>query len=319
MNRRDFLTLPLAAGFSASASLQALTQAAPSFGPNLEVIDCHTHFYDPTRPGGVPWPAKGSSIYRTVLPQHLRALPHHRKVTGTVIVEASPRLEDNQWLLDLAKEDPFVVGIIGNISPEYPDFHAHLRRFNANPLFRGIRVSSKLVQSRLASGDQTPFRQLADAGLILDINGGPETPGWVAQLAAQIPQLQCVINHMGNVPITRELPPKDWTTGMQAAGKQPNVACKLSAFMGAASNRGIPAPQELNFYRPYFEVVWEAFGENRIVYGSDWPNSEPSAKYATQQRLSFEYAASKGSEALPKFAALNAKTIYRWIDRPGRA
>ena len=84
--------------------------------PSIDVIDCHTHFYDPERPQGIPWPEKGSSLYRTVLPEHLRALPHAIPVTGTIIVEASSWLEDNQWLLDIAADDPFVVGIVGHLN-----------------------------------------------------------------------------------------------------------------------------------------------------------------------------------------------------------
>ena len=67
------------------------------------IIDTHTHFYDPTRPQGVPWPSKENELlYRTVLPQHHRALAEREGVTGTVVVEASKWLEDNQYVLDLA-------------------------------------------------------------------------------------------------------------------------------------------------------------------------------------------------------------------------
>jgi predicted TIM-barrel fold metal-dependent hydrolase len=315
MLRRDFLNL------SAGAVVGACVSSPTSNGATdetLDVIDCHTHFYDPTRPEGVPWPGKGTSIYRTVLPSHLRAITHHRKVTGTVIVEASPRLEDNQWLLDIAKDDPFVVGIVGHVKPEDPDFPRNIKRFAANPLFRGIRVSSALVRSSLESGALKSFELLAELGLMLDINGGPENPALVAQLAAKLPTLRCVVNHMGNVAITKETPPAEWSSGMRAAGNQPNVACKISAFMGGASRNGVKAPDDVAFYQPYFDVVWNAFGEDRVIYGSDWPNSEKAGDYAIQQRISFEYVKSKGGDALKKFTSLNAKRAYRWIERPGR-
>ena len=71
------------------------------------IIDTHTHFYDPTRPEGVPWPpADNELLYRTVLPEHHRALAAPEGVTGTVVVEASAWLADNQWILDLAAADP---------------------------------------------------------------------------------------------------------------------------------------------------------------------------------------------------------------------
>ncbi len=147
LNRRG----AIAAGLGGLASLSRPAFSAVERPAEFDVIDCHTHFYDPTRPEGIPWPSKGSPIYRTVLPQHLRALKHYRRVTGTVIVEASPRLEDNAWLLNLAKDDPFVVGVVGNLEPGSADFSRHLRRFAADPLFRGIRVSSELVKNAAES------------------------------------------------------------------------------------------------------------------------------------------------------------------------
>ena len=70
------------------------------------IIDTHTHFYDPTRPQGVPWPPKENQLlYRTVLPADAQALAAPVGVTGTVVVEASAWLEDNQWILDLAAND----------------------------------------------------------------------------------------------------------------------------------------------------------------------------------------------------------------------
>ena len=105
------------------------------------IIDTHTHFYDPTRPQGIPWPPRNNALlYRTVQPKHHRALAEPQGVTGTVVVEASFWLEDNQYVLDLAAQDPWIVGVVGNIASDRPEFGAELDRFATNPLFRGIRV-----------------------------------------------------------------------------------------------------------------------------------------------------------------------------------
>ena len=87
------------------------------------IIDTHTHFYDPSRPEGVPWPGPDNELlYRTVLPADYRQFAEPEGVTGTVVVEASGWLEDNQWILDLAEEDPFIVGLVGHIDPARPEF-----------------------------------------------------------------------------------------------------------------------------------------------------------------------------------------------------
>ncbi len=284
----------------------------------LEIIDCHTHFFDPTRPSGVPWPVKGSPIYKPTLPKHLRALKQFRPVTGTVIVEASPRVEDNDWLLDVAKDDPFVVGIVGNLPIDTPEFAAHVERFAANPLFRGIRVSSKVVDDLVTRSQLTDFKLLADRDLALDVNGGPDTPGIVARLAPLVKSLRIIQNHIGNVPITASAPPSEWQKGITAAAAHPNVFCKVSALVESASNHTDNPPDELNFYRPYIDVVWNAFGDDRVIFGSNWPDSVRGGSYEKLQRIVMEYAAEKGRAATEKFCSLNAKKAYKWIERPGR-
>ena len=120
-NRRRFIaaTLEAVAGVTltgwASAVRAAPGQPATGAGAFI-LIDTHTHFYDPTRAQGVPWPPREDKLlYRTVLPKDYRALAVPQPVTGTVIVEASPWLEDNQWVLDLSEREPFIVGFVGNL------------------------------------------------------------------------------------------------------------------------------------------------------------------------------------------------------------
>ncbi len=233
-------------------------------------------------------------------------------------MEASPWVEDNAWLLDLAKDDPFVVGIIGNLTPGSTEFGKNLKRFAANELFRGIRLSSKSVAECLDRNDFADLNLLVDHDLTLDVNGGPEMPAIVARLAVLLPELRIVVNHIGNVRITRDAPPKDWQLGIQSAAKQPSVFCKVSALVEGASRDGQQAPGELDFYRPYVDVVWNAFGDDRVVYGSNWPVSEKAADYETLQRIALQYASEKGSEATSKFCSLNSKRAYKWADRPGR-
>jgi L-fuconolactonase len=94
-------------------------------------------------------------------------------VTGTVIVEASAWLEDNQWLLDLAKDDPFIVGVVGRLSPGEMGFAENVKHFARNPLYRGIRISSKVLGGLLEGGQLADLQLLADLDLSLDV-GGPE-------------------------------------------------------------------------------------------------------------------------------------------------
>ena len=280
----------------------------------LEIIDCHTHFYDPLRPEGVPWPDPNSPLYRTVLPEHLKALKKFRPLSGTVIVEASAWPEDNAWLLELAKTDPFIVGIVGNLTPGDDKFNGYLQRFAADRLFRGIRINVKLLQGLLDKYDLTDLRKLADRNLSLDVNGGPEMPAVVAVAAKRLPELRFVQNHVGNVPVTSSPPPAEWQAGIRAAAAQPNVFCKISALLESAWHHGGKStPNDLDFYRPYIDTVWQAFGDDRVIYGSNWPVSERASDYETLQRIYLEYASEKGRQVLQQFCSLNAKRAYKWL------
>ena len=181
--RRRFL---LAAASLSTGLMSRAVEPAPDRAPI--VIDSHTHFYDPTRKEGVPWPGKDDKLlYRPVLPDELIKLARPLGVTGTVVVEASPWVEDNQWVLDLAARDPFLVGVVGNLGPGEDDFAANLRRFAKDPLFRGIRLRDRPWQGRV---DDARFvddlRRLADADLELDVNGGPADLPDVARLAERV-------------------------------------------------------------------------------------------------------------------------------------
>jgi predicted TIM-barrel fold metal-dependent hydrolase len=245
-------------------------------------------------------------------------LKQYKRVTGTVIVEASPLVEDNAWLLELAKDDPFVVGIVGNLKPDAPECAGHLKRFAANPLFRGIRISSGQTIEMTAKNRLDDLKRMVDLDLALDVNGGPETPAAIAGLAAKVPNLRIVLNHIGNVRITPETPPRDWAEGIRAAASHANVFVKISALVESASRDCKKAPKDLAFYKPYIDIVWNAFGNERVIYGSDWPVCESAADYETMQRIVMEYAQDKGDLAVRQFCSLNAKRAYKWVERPGR-
>ena len=173
--RRDFLGL--AGGVSLLAWAGCATRPAPR---SVGIVDTHTHFYDPGRPQGVPFPSsRDSLLYRPVLPGEWQRLVQPLGVTGTVVVEASPWPEDNQWLLDLAANQQNlpgmqgIVGVVGNLPVGTAEFAELLKRFAANPLFRGIRVNGSKLMAGLEQPDyRRDLGRLADRGLALDVNHG---------------------------------------------------------------------------------------------------------------------------------------------------
>jgi L-fuconolactonase len=309
--RREFLGSTL--GLVAGAAAWRVTAAAPSY----PIVDTHTHFYDPQRPQGVPWPGKNDqSLYRQVLPSHFQAIAKPLGVTGTVVVEASPWLEDNQWVLDLAAKDPYVLGLVGHLTPGTNEFSTHLKRFQANPLFRGIRINSSPLKAGLDSPEfMADLKRLNDADLELDINGGPDLLPLVDRLATKLPELRIVINHLANVKIDGPNLNSDWLAGMKSAAGHPSVFLKVSALVESAARDGRQAPRDSAYYRPILDSVWKEFGADRLIYGSNWPVSDRAADYAAVLKIVTDYFEDKGTEAATKFFAANAKIAYRFPDR----
>ncbi len=276
------------------------------------IIDTHTHFYDPTRPQGVPWPSpKEKALYRPVLPEHYKALAVPEGVTGTVVVEASAWLEDNQWILDLAKKDPFLVGHVGNLRLGAEGFRANLERFAANPLFRGLRAGGSAIRELVQSGQLGDLEMLAAKDLELDLLLGPADLPAARKLAERIPSLRLVLDHVAGARIDGRAPDSAWVEGIRGVAACPNVFCKVSDLAGRTGQR--PAPTNLDYYILTLDVLWQAFGEERLIYGSNWPVCEPFASYATVQRLVSEYFESKGPEASEKYFWKNAQAAYRII------
>lgn len=278
--------------------------------PKFETIDTHTHFYDPTRPQGVPWPGKDNKLlYRPVLPGEFVKLTRPFGVVGTIVVESSPWLEDNQWLLDLAAKEKFIVGVVGNLDIKADDFEKNARRFARNPLYRGIRISHDDLTSGLKGNLVERCKLLSELNLVLDVNGGPDMPADVARLAEKVPKLQIVINHAANLRIDGKAPPAAWREGMQAAAKHPNVYCKVSALV---EQTAMKAPRDVAYYRPVLDTLWDAFGEDRLLYGSNWPVSERGARYETVVGIVHDYFAAKGDRAAGKFFLRNSQAAYSW-------
>jgi L-fuconolactonase len=305
-NRRGF--------FSGAAALAAtaLAGCATRLPARVPTIDTHTHFYDPTRAQGVPWPPPDDPLlYRPVLPSEFRRLAEPLGIAGTVVVEASPWIEDNQWVLDLAVDKPFLLGLVGHLKPGQPDFVGLLERFARNPRFLGIRTGLWGVRFD-ATGDDfvRDLERLAERDLALDVLINPDQLPALAQLAGRIPALRIVIDHCANVRIDGGLPPADWREGVRLCAGRPNVFMKVSGLVEGTGRGDGSAPADPAYYGPVLEAIWKAFGEDRVLFGSNWPVSARFASLATVHAIVAEYFAAHGTRASAKYFRHNAMRVY---------
>lgn len=296
MTRRSFLASPaLALGETA-----------------IPIIDTHIHLFDTTRPGGVPWPPKDNeALYKPALPPRYRALAEPLGIVGAIEIEASPLVEDTQWVLDLAAKDTILVGTIGHLEPADAAFRSQLDRFRRNPLFRGIRYGN-LWGRDLAEFLGNPtfldgMRALAAAGLTLDTaNPTPALMAAIIRLTDRVPDLRVVLDH---VP---QMDPRPAAESLRELAKRPHIYVKVSSVLRRVDGR---VPEDLAFYRDRLDNLYGLFGEDRLVYGSDWPNSDNWAPYPAVLKIVREYFTAKGRTVAEKYFWKNSVAAYRWVKR----
>jgi predicted TIM-barrel fold metal-dependent hydrolase len=309
VNRRSFLSAAAGAALAVERA-----GAAP-----IPIIDTHIHLFDPTRPQGVPWPPKDNAVlYKPALPERFRKIATPLGVRGAIKVEASPWLEDNQWVLDVAEKDPIIVGVVGNLEPGKPEFSKHLERFHKNPLFLGIRYGN--LWGRVLGGEigkrefVSDLKLLSQADLSLDsANPNPDLIAALVRLTDEVPKLRVVIDHLPQMrKPTDPAIARTYEAHLRELGKRPQVYVKLSEVFRRVDGQ---VPRDLSVYRGTLDEIFGIFGEDRVLFGSDWPNSDNWRPYEDVLSLVQEYFAGKGGAAAEKYFWKNSVKAYRWVKR----
>lgn len=273
------------------------------------MIDTHTHFYDPFRPEGVPWPPKDNTLlYRTVLPEHYIELAKPLGITGTVVVEASSWREDNSWILELAEDEPFLLGLVGHIDPKRPAFRDDLARYADHPLFCGIRCGGNYFEDIDDGSFMDDMEHLASLGMELDVlirDGHLEN---LCKLAMRIPELPIVVNHIAHMPIDGNPVSAWWREQYARLASYSQIHMKVSAVIEQSVSQ--PAPESVEHYTPALVVLWECFGEDRLIFGSNWPVVERAGSLATSLEIVKTFFGEKGQTASDKYFYLNATRVY---------
>ncbi|MCU1313246.1 MAG: amidohydrolase 2 [Acidobacteriaceae bacterium] len=282
------------------------------------IIDAHIHLFDPRRPDGVPWPEPGDVIRRPSLPPRYERIAGRYGVVGAIAIEASPLKSDNDWLLHTVERYPVMVGMVGNLEPSDPSFAGDLERLHRSPLFLGIRYGN-LWKRDLATALQEPsfvdgLRRLARFGLVLEsANPDPRLIRALVGVAQRIPELTIVIDHLPNAQQPDSASERtDYRARLQELATAPRVVAKLSEVPVRREGR---LDRNVAPYEAKLECIWSLFGEDRLLFGSDWPNSDHIASYGETLAIVRQFVASKGETAEEKFFMANSQRIYRWQPR----
>lgn len=309
LNRRAFLS-----GMAGLAAQSLHGQPTP-----IPIIDTHIHLFDTSRPQGVPYPDKNNAtLYKPALPERYRKIAQPLGVVGAIEVEASPWIEDNLWVLEVAANDTIIVGTVGDLEPGKPEFPEYLDRHHRNPLFRGIRYGNlwgRDIGAELSSPEFiTGLKLLADANLVLDTaNPRPSLIEAMVRVTDKVANLRIVIDHLPQLdPPGESAALKQYEANLRELAQRPQVFVKISEVLRRVNGR---VPSDLNFYRPRLDHLWDIFGEDHLIFGSDWPNADNWAPFETGLNVVREYFTAKGRAAAEKYFWKNSIVAYRWIHR----
>jgi predicted TIM-barrel fold metal-dependent hydrolase len=289
--------------------------AAPGKRP---IVETHIHFWQVSRPGGVPWPTPAEGpIYRDILPADYTRMARANGVVTAGIVEASGIVEDNQWILDLVRHDRFYSFFVGNLEIGSPTFATDLARFARDRRFVGIRgyLTGPAEGITLSPAQLANLRDLAGRGMTLDIiSRGTKNPkDQVQALCTAVPELRIIIDHLGGAKGPAPVDPTWELEIRRLADVCPNLHMKFSSYydMYAPGDVVFPSPTDLASYKPHFDVLMTAFGPERLIWGSNWPVIELHGSFEAQIALAEEYLAPFGHRVRDKVMFKNALSFYR--------
>ncbi|PIB28955.1 amidohydrolase family protein [Maribacter sp. 4G9] len=272
------------------------------------IIDSHQHFWIFEKEKHA-WIDDGMlDIRRDFLPSDLKPIYDEHKVVGCIAVQADQSLEENDFLLKQAEAYNFIKGIIGWIDLRKQDLSSVLDHFGQFPIIKGYRhvVQAEtdplfLLRENFLNG----IGVLQKRGLIYEILVFPHQLPMVLEFVRLFPNITFVLDHMAK-PYIKDGYLTSWAMMMRELGKIENVHCKISGVITEADYHTWEMQQIL----PYLEVVLEAFGTKRIMYGSDWPVCLVAGNYGEVLTLAQRFADQLSQEEQMDFFYYNAQRIY---------
>lgn len=272
-------------------------------------VDSHFHLwrYSPAEYG---WISKDMQpLRRDFLPAELQQEMRGADVECAVAVQARQTLEETAWLLALAREFPFIAGVVGWASLTNPDFPKRLEVLAADPRLKGLRnvLQDEPDDTYMLRDDfQRGMAALQGTGLVYDILVFERQLPFAVQLADRNPNQVFVMDHLAKPKIrSGEISP--WREQMQELARRPNVFCKLSGMVTEADWRRW-STEEL---RPYVEIALECFGSERLMAGSDWPVCTLACNYRRWWRTLRELVSTLTPGEQQNVLGGNAARVYR--------
>jgi L-fuconolactonase len=271
-------------------------------------VDSHLHLWDLST-GGYRWlgPQHGE-LFRSFPAAEAAETLAAAGVDRAVLVQADDSVRDTLFLLDAADQNAFVAGVVGWVRLDRPDEAAEqLDGYGRHPRFRGVRhlVHDDPRDDFLDLPEvRRSLRLLAERGLPFDVpDAWPRHLDAVARLAADLPELTVVVDHLGKPPRGRD-DYDAWAAALRAVAARPNTVAKVSGLQMP----GRPFTAEA--LRPVWDLAVEAFGPDRLMYGGDWPMTVPFGGYPAAWRATQELVGSLSTTDRAEVLTGTAVRVY---------
>ncbi len=239
-------------------------------------IDAHQHFwqlkrgdYDWLRPDLVP-------LYRDYLPDDLRPVIDSHNIDRTILVQAAASTKESEFLLKLSDDNSFIGGVVGWVDLESADCIPTLETLSRHSRFVGIRPMIQDMADpdwMLRPSLDPAFRFLSSRGLVFDALVRPVHLQNLLSLTDRYPELPVVIDHAAKPDIAAG-GRSGWSDDLVEIARSTTANCKLSGLVTEAGDQ-----VSIEAIRPYVDVILDAFGPERIMWGSDWPVLKLAAEY----------------------------------------
>jgi L-fuconolactonase len=271
------------------------------------MIDAHVHFwkYDKKR---YDWIDNSMKILQQdYLPEHFALTMKRNEITGVVAVQAEQSELETHFLVELAKTHPEIRGVVGWVDLQADNVEARLQYFSQYAIIKGYRHIVQGEPNDFLGREK--FRRgvsaLGPYNYTYDILIYHHQLQAAVDFAAAFPDMKLIIDHCAK-PDVRHKKINEWKTLMKEMGKMPHVYCKLSGLLTEANWKEWSAG---DFY-PYLDTVFEAFGTDRLLFGSDWPVMLLSGIYVQWKSLLEKYMENFPQEERDKVFGENAIQFY---------
>jgi len=272
-------------------------------------IDSHQHFwiFDPLRDAWIDETMQ--AIRRDFLPDDLQPVLANHGMDGCVAVQADQSEAQNDFLLSFAGKNDFIKGVVGWVDLQSPQVHDRLAHYCSFKKFKGVRHVLQGEANRalmLAPAFMNGIRALKTYDLAYDVLIFPDQLVHTYQLVKAFPGQRFVIDHIAK-PNIRQQQIDEWAKGIKAVAGCENVYCKLSGMVTEADWQH----WQYADFTPYLDVIFEAFGTKRVMYGSDWPVCNVAGGYTKMISIVQHYTAKLSASEQAGIFGNNATAFYQ--------